>query len=282
MKRRKIDGELIIKKTVELVRNCNSDLPQDVIDEISSYVKTSDNEQEQMLLDVILENAKIAEKKKLPLCQDTGMSIFFVEIGNVDIDGDKNIYELLNESVRLVYSEKNLRPSMLDDPLDGKNTCDNTPAFIHIEHTNSDNIRISYLAKGGGSENASATAMLNPSDGFNGVKAFVLGLVKEKGPNACPPLIIGVGIGGTLDHAVLSSKKALFRKIGNRNSKKEYASREVELKKELNTLNIGAMGLGGHCTVMDVFIETSPRHIATLPVAVSILCHSARRGEITI
>ena len=282
MKRRKIDGELIIKRTVELIKNCNSDLPQDVIDEISGYVKTSDNEQEQMLLDVILENAKIAEKKKLPLCQDTGISIFFVEIGNVDIDGDKNIYELLNDSVRLVYSEKNLRPSMLDDPLGGKNTCDNTPALIHIEHTNSDNIRISYLAKGGGSENASATAMLNPSDGFNGVKSFVLGLVKEKGPNACPPLIIGVGIGGTLDHAVLSSKKALFRKIGNRNSKKEYANREMELKKELNTLNIGAMGLGGHCTVMDVFIEASPRHIATLPVAVSILCHSARRGEITI
>jgi len=282
MTNRKIKSEQIVQKTVDLVKRCSSRLPKDIIDEISKYKEGQNDEKEKMLVDIILQNAKIADEKKLPLCQDTGISIFFVEVGNIEIEGNRNIGELLNEAVRLVYLEKGLRPSILDDPLNGKNTGDNTPAFIHIEHTNSDHLKISYLAKGGGSENASATAMLNPSDGFNGIKKFVMDLVDEKGANACPPLIIGVGIGGTLDHAALSSKKALFRKIGDRNPKKYYSDKEKELKTALNELNIGAMGLGGHFTVLDVFIEENPRHIATLPVAVSILCHSARRGEIII
>ena len=279
---KRIRSEQIVRETADLIKRCNSKLPKDVLDEISKCRQSPNDEKEKMLVDIILQNAKIAEDKKLPLCQDTGISIFFVEIGKVEIEGNHNIGELLNEAVSLVYSEKGLRPSILDDPLEGKNTGNNTPAFIHIEHTNSDHIKISYLAKGGGSENASATAMLNPSDGFNGIKKFIVNLVSEKGANACPPLIIGIGIGGTLDHAVISSKKALFRKMGERNQKKYYSDKEKELKASLNELDIGAMGLGGHCTVLDVFIEENPRHIATLPVAVSILCHSARRGEITI
>ena len=282
MTNRKIRSEQIVREAADLVKRCNSKLPKDVLDEISRCKNGKNDEREEMLVDIILQNAKIADDKKLPLCQDTGISIFFVEIGNVDIDGNKNIEELLNQAVNLVYSEKGLRPSIIDDPLEGKNTGDNTPAFTHIEHTNSDHMKISYLAKGGGSENASATAMLNPSDGFNGIKKFVMNLVEQKGPNACPPLIIGIGIGGTLDSAVISSKKALFRKMGERNPKQYYSDREKELKLELNKLDIGVMGLGGHCTVLDVFIEENPRHIATLPVAVSMLCHSARRGEIII
>jgi fumarate hydratase subunit alpha len=282
MKRKKISAEKIISKTVQLIKSCNCELPGDIVGEITRCMKSTDNEQEQMLLGIILENARTAKKKMLPLCQDTGISVFFVEIGNVDIEGKKNITQLLNTAVRDVYSEKKLRPSIINDPLTGSNSCDNTPAFTHIDHVNNSHIKISYLAKGGGSENASATAMLNPSDGFDGIKKFIMAVVGEKGPNACPPLIVGVGIGGTMDHAVISSKKALFRKIGQRNPKKYYSRREKELKRILNGLGIGAMGLGGYCSVLDVFIEESPRHMATLPVAVSILCHSARRGEITI
>jgi len=282
MKKRMISAEKIIAGTARLIKACNSELPTDIVEAISKCRKDSDNEQEQMLLEVILENAKVAAQKNIPLCQDTGISIFFVEMGNVEIEGGRDITELLNEAVRDAYSEKRFRPSIIDDPLGGKNTCNNTPAFIHVDHADHDQIKISYLAKGGGSENASAIAMLNPSDGFEGIKKFVSAIVDEKGSAACPPLIIGIGIGGTIDHALMSSKKALFRKIGQRNPKKNYADREKELKAELNKLNIGAMGLGGYCSVLDVFIEESPRHIATLPVAVSILCHSARRGEVTI
>ncbi|MEI6092939.1 MAG: fumarate hydratase [bacterium] len=282
MANRKIKAEQIISKTYNLIKTCNSVLPEDIYDDISLCKTKTSNQQEKRFLEIIHENAKIGNDSELPLCQDNGISIFFIEMRKIEIEGDKHIEELLNESVAKVYSEKNLRPSIMDDPLIGKNSGNNLPAFIHIEHTNSEQLKISYLAKGGGSENASATKMLNPSDGFEGIKKFILDLVKEKGPNACPPLIIGIGVGGTLDQAVISSKKALLRKIGNRNKKPYYATKELELKEELNSLNIGAMGLGGECSVLDVFIEEKPRHIATLPVAVSILCHSARRGEIVI
>ena len=284
MKKRIIKPALIIQKTADLIRLSNSVLPEDVLSSISEYLKNSNSEQEKHLLNIIIENAGTAKKENIPLCQDTDMSMFFVEMGiGVEIEGgDKSIEELINDAVKLVYAEKHLRPSIIDDPINGKNTLDNTPAFIHLESNNSDKIKISFLAKGGGSENASCTSVLSPSEGFPAIKELLIRLVCEKGINACPPLIIGIGIGGSLDHAVLASKKALLRKIGNRNPKSYYAQKELELKNELNLIGIGAMGLGGSTTVLDVFINELPRHIASLPVAISILCHSARRGELII
>lgn len=284
MERRRIKAELIIKKVSELIKSVSTDLPKDVYASISSCMDKSNRDSEKKLLAIILDNARIAKENKTALCQDTGVSTFFIEMGkNVEIEGKtSNIEQILNEAVKKVYSEKKLRPSIVDDPLNGKNTGDNTPAFVHINYNDSDKISISFLAKGGGSENASAATVIPPSQGFNGIKNFVIDLVRQKGINACPPLIIGIGIGGTLDRALLESKKTLLREIGQRNQNPYYAQKELELKNLLNETGIGVMGLGGSCTVLEVFIKELPRHIASLPVAVSILCHSARRGGIVI
>lgn len=282
MTAKKISQEKTVTELKALILQTNFCLPQDVVTALKKLVAEAKDEQEKMLLDAIIKNQEIAKDKKLPLCQDTGISVFFVEQGNIEIEGGADIKDLINTAVSEVYSQKKLRPSIISDPINGQNTGDNTPAVIHIEHNNSDSLKIQFMAKGGGSENASGITAMNPSEGFEGVKGYVKTLVKEKGINACPPLLIGIAIGGTVEQAALASKKALFRKIGKRNPDVAYAKREKELKSELNKLNVGAMGLGGNCTVMDVFIETLPRHMATMNVAVSILCHSARKGEITL
>ena len=279
---RTISPEKITSELKALILQTSFCLPQDVITALKKLVAEAKDEQEKMLLDAIIKNCEIAKNKRLPLCQDTGISMFFVEQGKVEIEGGLDIKDLINKAVSEVYSQKKLRPSIISDPINGQNTGDNTPAVIHIEHNNSDSLKIKFMAKGGGSENASGVTAINPSDGFEGIKEYVKALVKEKGINACPPLLIGIAIGGTVEQAALASKKALFRKIGKRNPDVAYAKREKELKTELNKLNVGAMGLGGNCTVMDVFIEALPRHMATMNVAVSILCHSARKGEITL
>ena len=280
---RKISHTKIIAELKNLILNTSYCLPDDVVSYITKSLADSTSEQEKMLLEAIKKNCEIAKAEKLPLCQDTGISIFFVEQGsNIQIDNGANIIDLIDQALKEVYSEKKLRPSIIDDPLDGKNTGDNTPASIHIDYTSSDTLKIGFMAKGGGSENASGITAMAPSDGFNGIKEYVKTMVKEKGINSCPPLIIGIAIGGTIDQAAIASKRALFRKIGERNPDTAYAKREIELKNELNELNIGVMGLGGNNTVMDVFIEKLPRHIATMTVSVSMLCHSARRGEILL
>jgi fumarate hydratase subunit alpha len=282
MIKRKIEPEKITRKLKDLILETSMCLPADVLTSLNKAVSETGNEQEKMLLDVIIKNSQIAKDCRLPLCQDTGISIFFVEQGQVEIEGEEDIKDLINKAVSSIYSQKKLRPSIISDPLNGQNTGDNTPAVIHIEHNSSDSLKIKFMAKGGGSENAGGIIALNPSDGFEGVKNYVKTLVQEKGINACPPLIIGIAIGGTIEQAALAAKKALFRKIGKRNPDATYAKREKELKNELNKLNIGTMGIGGTSTVLDVFIEPLPRHMATMIVAVSILCHSARKGEITL
>ena len=280
IKKRFIDDKIVIDKTKELIFKANYEIPADVIKEIKKCSKKIIEPSEKRLTKAIIDNAAIAKKRKLALCQDTGISCFFVEIGKVHLNSSIN--SLLNKAVKKTYASGKLRPSIVDDPLNGHNTGDNTPASIHIEHNNTPTLKISYLAKGGGSENASGLAMLNPSDGFDGVKDFVIKLIKEKGANCCPPLIVGVAIGGPADKALLYSKKALLRKVGEKNKDPFYAKKEEELKKEINKLNIGVMGLGGVCTALDVFIEPLPRHIATLAVGVSVICHSNRRGSISI
>lgn len=280
-KTRFIDDKIIIDKTSSLILQSSFELPQDVLDSIKSSYKRSSSPKEKMLLDVILKNAKIAKKERLSLCQDTGISCLFVEIGK-NVSTSTPIWELMDKAVKKAYSSGSLRPSIINDPLKGKNTKFNTPASVSIEHTKSSGLKISYLSKGGGSENASGLFMLNPSDGFEGVKKAVLSIIEEKGPNCCPPFIVGLAIGGTADKALLYSKKALLRKIGQRNRDKYYASKEIELKGLINRTGVGAMGLGGEYTALDVFIEPLPRHIATMAVGVSILCHSARRGSIEL
>lgn len=280
--KRVIDDKVIINRTRDLVLNTNFELPQDVLKEIKKCRTKAKTTSEKMLIDVIVENASIAKEQKLPLCQDTGISCFFIELGNVQIRTKKTLPELMNEAVIKAYGINKLRPSIVSDPLKGANTKNNTPAFVDVELTNNSKLKISYLAKGGGSENATGLFMLNPSDGFKGIKEAVLKLVKEKGPNCCPPIIVGIAIGGTADKALAYSKKALMRKIGQRNKDKFYAKKELELKQSINELGIGVMGLGGKCSALDVFIEALPRHIATLAVGVSVICHSTRRGTIEL
>ncbi len=282
VKKRVIDDKVIINKTRDLILSLNFNIPLDVLGAVKKCANKTRHSTEKMLLEAILKNASIAKTKKLALCQDTGISSLFLEVGNVQAGTKQPLYKLLNKAVSEAYGSGKLRPSIIDDPLKGTNTGDNTPAFINVEHTNTSILKISYLAKGGGSENATSLAMLNPSDGFDGVKDFVIKVIKEKGPNCCPPVIVGIGIGGTADKAILSSKKVLLRKIGQRNTNKYYAQKELELRQSINKLGIGAMGLGGDCTALDVFIEAIPRHIATLAVGVSVICHSTRRGSIEL
>jgi fumarate hydratase subunit alpha len=229
----------------------------------------------------ILENHKIAKKGTYPLCQDTGIAVVFLEVGNeTSTDGD--IYKAINKGVEAGYAKGFLRKSMAD-PLTRENTGTNTPAIIHTKLIKGPHIKISIMTKGAGAENKSALKMLNPSDGIEGIKVFVMDTVRKAGASACPPFIIGVGIGGNMETCALLAKKALLRELDDFNkSDKNAAKLENELYKELNTLNIGPLGFGGNTTVLGVKIETKPCHIASLPVAVNIQCHSSRHKTFTI
>ena len=277
----KINSKEIINKVCELCGNVNFNLPQDVIDCISSYIK-KDNSISDNILNEILENARIAKQDKIPLCQDTGTANFFVKIGkDVKIVVD-DINTAINKGVSDGYVKHYLRKSIVCDPLNRINTKDNTPANIYCDYVDGDKIEITMLAKGGGSENASFLKMLTPLDGWNGVKNFVIESVKLKGANACPPIIVGLGIGGDFASVGLLAKKALLRNIGSKNKSDFYDEKEKELFDEINKLNIGPMGLGGKPTALAVFIETKPCHIASMPVAINIQCHSCRRKTIII
>ena len=266
---KKINSEIIINKVCELCGDVNFNLPQDVIDCISSYIKNDDSISDNILKE-ILENAKIASSKKIALCQDTGTANFFVKIGRqVEIVGD-DIVTIINKGVSEGYKKYYLRKSIVIDPLNRINTKDNTPANIYCDFVEGDNIEITVLTKGGGSENASFLKMLTPLDGWEGIKNFVIDSIKLKGANACPPIIVGLGIGGDFASVGLLAKKALLRTIGSKNIKQEYNDKEQELLKEINNLNIGPMGLGGKPTALAVFIETKPCHIASMPVAINV------------
>ncbi len=285
---RKIKSSIITDKICELCGEINFNLPQDIYDAVASYIK-NDNSVGDDILKQILENAKIAKEKKIALCQDTGTANFFIKIGrDVEVvdDNDENkkadLVSAVNNGVSQGYQKYYLRKSIVADPLERINTKDNTPANIYCEIVDGDKIEITMLAKGGGSENASFLKMLTPLDGWNGVKNFVIECVKLKGANSCPPIIAGVGIGGDFASVGLSAKKALLREIGSKNKKEFYDKKEQELLKEINELNIGPMGLGGMPTALAVFIETKPCHIASMPVAVNMMCHSCRRKTIVV
>lgn len=274
---RKIQADTIRETVKKLCIDSNIYLPEDVKNALKKASEIEESPLGREILKDIISNAEIAGNGKIPICQDTGFSVFFVELGqDVSIVGG-DFYEAVNEGVRQGYAEGYLRKSIVDDPfLRRNNTGDNTPAIIHTDLVPGDKINITIAPKGGGSENMSALAMLTPSAGISGIKKFVVETVNRAGSNPCPPIIVGVGIGGTIEKTTLMAKKALLKKIGERHSDPDVAKLEEELLAEINRLGIGPQGLGGRITALDVHINTFPAHIASMPVAVNIQCHAAR------
>ena len=243
--------------------------------QIISSSKEESWETASIILDQIIENFNIADENLQPICQDTGLACVFLSIGQ-DVHIKGNLEEAVNEGVRKGYSQGYLRKSVVSDPLNRVNTGDNTPAMIYYDICPGDKIKITVAPKGFGSENMSQIKMLKPSDGIDGVKDFVIKVVEDAGPNPCPPIVVGVGIGGTFDKAAYLAKKALMRPVDQRNSEDFYAELEEELLKKINALGIGPQGFGGRTTALAVNIEKFPTHIAGLPVAVNINCHVTR------
>lgn len=277
---RELHVSKITDTVAELCKKACTELPEDVVANLSKALKLEKSEVGKETLRDIHSNLKIAHDETVPLCQDTGFTIVVLDIGqDVHLVGGK-LDDAVNEGVRRGYKDGFLRTSILQDPVRrDKNTGDNTPAVIHSHIVPGEKVEISVLPKGGGSENKSALKMLTPADGLEGVKKFVIDTVSKAGPSACPPLTVGVGIGGTFDHVAWLAKKAIFRKSGEPSPDPYYAKLEAELLEQINKLGIGPMGLGGSTTSIAVHIEAHPCHIASLPVAVNIQCHSARHKE---
>ena len=272
---REICAEVIIQTVKRLCIDANCHLSGDMKTCIEEFYVKEDWPQAKEILERIIENYQIADAKNQPVCQDTGVACVFLKVGqDVHIQGD--LTDAVNEGVRQGYAEGYLRKSVVRDPLDRVNTGDNTPAMLYTELVPGENIEITVAPKGFGSENMSAIAMLRPSDGVEGVKKFVLSVVEQAGPNPCPPIVVGVGIGGTFDKAAYLAKKALLRPVDVRNDHPFYAELEAELLDKINALGIGPQGFGGMTTALAVNIEQYPTHIAGLPVAVNINCHVTR------
>ena len=267
----------------KLFMDCNYFIGNDIMNALETACKNEQSPVGKSVLSQIIENDKIAAKEEIPLCQDTGMSVLFVEYGDKVVIEDGNFDEAVNEGVRQAYSDGCLRKSVVSDPVfDRVNTRDNTPAIIHTKIVSGNTIKITAGGKGFGSENMSAIKMLTPSYGVEGVKQFILDTVFKAGPNPCPPIVVGVGIGGTFERAAQLAKKATFRPIDTKNEDERYAALEDELLTEINKMGFGPAGLGGNTTAIGVNIETSPTHIAGMPVAVNICCHAARHASTTI
>jgi len=276
-----IQAETLLQPLKTMILDAAYNLECDIRQKIVTARADETSQIGQTILQEILENADIASKEHLPICQDTGVAVFFVSKGvNCFVEG--GLTGIIQQATAEAYRDGYLRKSMLSDPLDGINTNDNTPAVIWLEECDGDQLTISFTAKGGGAENMSAIKMLKPSDGVSGIKEFVVETVKKAGGNACPPMIIGVGIGGTFEKCAWLAKKALLRSIAEPNSNQYYANLEKELLELVNSTGVGPQGLGGKTTALGLMIESFPRHIASLPVAVNIQCHASRHKTITI
>ena len=272
---REIKGEAITQAVARLCMSANRNLPQDVRTCITQSQERESWEPARGILSKIVENYKIAEEDQLPICQDTGVACVFLEVGQeVHIQGD--LEQAVNAGVHQGYLEAGLRGSVVADPLRRVNTKDNTPAVLYIRLVPGDRLKITVAPKGAGSENMSRIAMLRPSDGAQGVKDFVVKTVAEAGPNPCPPIVVGVGIGGGFDRSAELAKRALLRPAGSPNPDPFYAEMEQELLERINALGIGPQGLGGRTTALAVHIEVAAVHMASLPVAVNINCHVTR------
>ncbi|CEO10724.1 fumarate hydratase [Paraclostridium sordellii] len=276
-----IRSSQITEAVKDLCIKANIYLGEDVKQSIEEYETKEKNELGKNVLNILIQNYKIAEEKQMPICQDTGMAVFFVKVGQtVRIDG-QNITDAINEGVRQGYVDGYLRKSVVD-PISRVNTKDNTPAIIHYDIVEGDKIHIEFAPKGFGSENMSKLKMLKPSDGIDGIKKFIIDTVKEAGPNPCPPIVVGVGIGGTVEKCAQIAKKALLRDLGEHNEDNNIKMLEIDILKEINKLGIGPQGLGGNTTALAVNIESFPTHIAGLPVVVNINCHASRHKSIEI
>lgn len=280
---RQIKAETVTETVKQLFLDCNYFIGKDIM---TALEKARENEKSKVgksVLTQIIENDKLAAKEEVPLCQDTGMAILFVEYGDKVVIEDGSFEDAVNEGVRQAYKDGYLRKSVVNDPVfDRLNTKDNTPAIIHTRIVKGDKIKITAGGKGFGSENMSAIKMLTPSYGIEGVKKFILDTVRTAGPNPCPPTVVGVGIGGTFERCAQLAKKATFRAIDTHNEDERYAKLEDELLESINKMGFGPAGLGGTTTAIGVNIETSPTHIAGMPVAVNICCHAARHASAEI
>lgn len=278
---RNIDAKVIEDTVARLCIEANLRLPPDVINAIERAEKAEPWGGAKRILSLLGDNVRIASEKTLPVCQDTGMVCVFVELGqDVHIEGD--FEQAVNNGVRRGYGEGYLRKSVVCDPLRRVNTGDNTPALVTVKLTRGDKMRITVMPKGFGSENMSALKMLKPADGVEGVKSFVLDTVEKAGANPCPPIIVGVGIGGSFDKAACLAKHALLRPVNEPNPDEYYAALERELLDKINALGIGPQGFGGKTTALAVLIEAMPTHVAGLPVAVNISCHATRRASASL
>jgi fumarate hydratase subunit alpha len=256
----------------------------DMLDALKKAIDDEESPVGKEILNTIIENDEIAKREKMPMCQDTGLTVVIIELGEeVQLEGEGNLYKAINEGVAQAAKDGYLRRSVVGDPLhDRKNTGDNTPAMIHVDIVPGSNMKIMVAAKGTGSENMSALKMMKPSDGAEGVKKFVVDTVRSAGPNPCPPIVVGVGIGGSFDRVAFLAKRSLFRGLNQKNPDPFYAKLEDEILEAINRTGVGPQGLGGRTTAVAVHIETWPCHIGALPVAVNIDCHAHRHKEVVI
>lgn len=279
---KEVDVVDIIEAVKNMCINSNYYLGEDIKVALEKSKEEEDFPIAKEMLDKIITNSEIARNDNMPICQDTGMAIVFVELGqDVHIIGG-NLIAAINEGVRRGYEDGFLRKSVVKDPINRVNTGDNTPAVIHIDLIQGEELKITVAPKGFGSENMSRVKMLKPADGVQGVKEFVLETIRLAGPNPCPPIIVGIGIGGSFEKVAELSKRALLRRIDESNENPYYEALEKELLEEINKLGIGPQGFGGKTTALGVNIETYPTHIASLPVAVNISCHATRHSEVIL
>ena len=268
-------------KIKDLVQQANFELQDDVLKVIKDMAAKEESPAGKEVFNQIFENAEVARQEKLGLCQDTGLAVFFVELGeDVKLDKDDglgSLREAITEGTRLGYAEGYLRKSVVEDPIRRKNTGTNTPAYIHWEVVPGDTFKLTFIAKGGGAENMSAIRMFAPAAGLEGIEDFVVETVDKAGSNPCPPIIVGVGVGGNFENAPLLAKKALLRRpLGSHNPDPFYADMEKRLLERINNLGVGPQGMGGRITALAVHVESFPCHIASMPAAVNIECHSHR------
>jgi fumarate hydratase subunit alpha len=277
-----IDTGTVVRTVEKLCMDANYYLNEDITNALRNGYNAEESDVGREVIGRLLENADIARKERMAVCQDTGMAVVFIDIGqDVHIAGG-SLTNAVNEGVRRGYKKGYLRSSVVGDPVARVNTGDNTPAIIHYDIIEGDRLTIAVAPKGFGSENVSAVKMLKPSDGIEGIKEFIIDTVDRAGPNPCPPIVVGVGIGGTMEKAALMAKKALLRPVGVRSDIGYVSGLEEELLEKINRLGIGPAGLGGRITALGVSIEVFPTHIAGLPVAVNISCHATRHAEATL